>query len=63
MWFIPDIKYVEGTDVVADALNRRIDLATLHVSSVVSDALLAEISKGCAGDPKSEESLDQGTVN
>ncbi len=47
MRFMPDIMNVIGTDnVVADALSRRVDLATLHVSSLVSDALLAEINEG-----------------
>jgi hypothetical protein len=64
MRFMPDIKYVKGTDnVVADALSRRVDLATLHVSSLVSDALLAEISERYEGDPQVQELLDQGTVS
>jgi hypothetical protein len=64
MRFMPDIRYVKGTDnVVADALSRRADLATLHVSSLVSDTLLEELSKGYENDPQVPGLLDQGTVS
>jgi hypothetical protein len=49
MRFMPDIKYVRGSDnVVADALSRRIDLAAMHVSSVSSSSLVQDIASSCA---------------
>jgi hypothetical protein len=64
MRFMPDIRYIKGIDnVVADALSRRAELATLHVSSLVSDTLLEELSKDYENDPQVPVSLDQGTVS
>ncbi len=41
MRFMPEIKYVKGTDnVVADALSRRVDLAATHASSLLSSPFI-----------------------
>jgi hypothetical protein len=46
MRFMPDIKYVKGSDnVVADALPRRVDLAAMHVFFVVASSLVQDILK------------------
>jgi hypothetical protein len=63
MRFMPDIKYVKGSDnVVADALSRRVDLATIHVSSVSVSPLLQEIALLCAIDPAVKKLLDDNTL-
>ena len=63
MRFMPDIKYVKGTDnVVADALSRRIDLATIHVSSLLSSSLMQEIAELSAADPTVLKLLEQNTL-
>jgi hypothetical protein len=63
MRFMPDIRYVRGSDnVVADALSRRIDLAAMHVSSVSSSALVQEIALFSAADPAVAKLLDDGIL-
>jgi hypothetical protein len=63
MRFMPDIKYVKGTDnVVAGALSRRVDLAVMHVSSVSVSALLQEIALLCASDPTVIKLVDEGVL-
>jgi hypothetical protein len=63
MRFIPDIKYVKGSDnVVSDALSRRVDLAAIHVSSVSVSSLLQEIVLLCAADPAVKKRLDDNTL-
>ena len=63
MRFMPDIKYVKGTDnVVADALSRRVDLAVMHVSSVSVSSLLQEIALLCASDPTVAKLVDEGVL-
>eukprot|EP00884_Botryococcus_braunii_P000202 jgi/Botrbrau1/10182/Bobra.0121s0025.1 len=60
MRFMPDIKYVKGTDnVVADALSRRVDLAVMHVSSVSVSSLLQEIALLCVSDPTVSKPVDE----
>jgi hypothetical protein len=63
MRFMPDIKYVRGSDnVVADALSRRIDLAAMHVSSVSSSSLVQDIASSCAADPSFNKLLNDGIL-
>jgi hypothetical protein len=63
MRFMPDIKYVKGSDnVVADALSRRVDLAAMHVSSVVASSLVQDIPILCAADPTVVKMVDEGTL-
>ncbi len=63
MCFMPDIKYVKGTDtVVADALSRRVDLASLVLTTLLPSALLLEIQTACTEDPESLRLLSQGTL-
>jgi len=63
MRFMPDIKYVKGTDnVVADALSRRVDLAALHISSVVSPLLMSQVQELVTEDPEAQLLLSQGTL-
>eukprot|EP00884_Botryococcus_braunii_P000310 jgi/Botrbrau1/1027/Bobra.0076s0001.1 len=63
MRFMPDIKYVKGTDnVVADALSRRVDLAVMHVSSVAVSSLLQEIALLCVSDPTVAKLVDEGVL-
>lgn len=63
MRFMPDIKYVKGSDnVVADALSRRVDLASIHVSSLLSSSLMQDISDICASDPTVSKLLEQQTL-
>jgi hypothetical protein len=63
MRFMPDIKYVKGSDnVVADALSRRVDLAAMHVSSVVASSLVQDIPILCAADPTVVKLVDEGTL-
>jgi hypothetical protein len=63
MRFMPDIHYVKGSDnVVADALSRRVDLAAMHVSSVVASSLVHEISMLSAADPTVVKLVDEGTL-
>jgi hypothetical protein len=60
---MPDIKYVKGSDnVVADALSRRVDLAAMHVSSVVASSLVQDIPILCAADPTVVKLVDEGTL-
>jgi hypothetical protein len=60
MRFMPDIHYVKGSDnVVADALSRRVDLAAMHVSSVVASSLVQEISILSAADPTVHKLVDE----
>jgi hypothetical protein len=63
MRFMPDIKYVKGSDnVVADALSRRVDLAAMHVSSVVASSLVQDIPILSAADPTVVKLVDEGTL-
>jgi hypothetical protein len=63
MRFMPDIKYVKGSDnVVADALSRRADLASLVLTSLLPSALLVEVRDTCIKDPASLRLLAQGTL-
>ena len=63
MRFMPDIKYVKGSDnIVADALSRRVDLAAMHVSSVVASSLVQEIALLSAVDPTVTKLLEDGTL-
>ena len=63
MRFMPDIKYVKGTDnVVADALSRRVDLAVMHVSSVSVSSLLPEIALLCVSDPTVAKLVEEGVL-
>jgi hypothetical protein len=63
MRFMPDIKYVKGTDnVVEDALSRRVDLAAIHVSYVSVSPLLQDIALLCAIDPAVKKLLDDNTL-
>jgi hypothetical protein len=63
MRFMPDIKYVKGTDnVVADALSRRVDLAVMHVSSVSVSSILQEIALLCISDPTVSKLVDEGVL-
>jgi hypothetical protein len=63
MRFMPVIKYVKGSDnVVADALSRRVDLAAMHVSSVVASSLVQHIPILCAADPTVVKLVDEGTL-
>jgi len=63
MRFMPDIKYVKGTDnVVADALSRRVDLAALHVSTVLSPLLMTQLKSQVVEDPEAQLLLAQGTL-
>eukprot|EP00884_Botryococcus_braunii_P012331 jgi/Botrbrau1/21099/Bobra.0558s0001.1 len=63
MRFMPDIKYVKGTDnVVADALSRRVDLAIMHVSCVSVSSLLQEIALVCATDPTVVKLVEEGVL-
>lgn len=63
MRFMPDIKYVKGTDnVVADALSRRVDLAILHVSSLLSSSLLQELADLSGKDLEGQRLLARGTL-
>jgi len=61
MRFMPDIKYVKGTDnVVADALSRRIDLAALHVSSLLASPLIQQLQEQVAEDPEAQSASCTG---
>jgi hypothetical protein len=63
MRFMPDIKYVKGSDnVVADALSRRVDLAAMHVSSIVASSLVQDIPILSAADPTVVKLVDEGTL-
>jgi hypothetical protein len=60
---MPDIHYVKGSDnVVADALSRRVDLAAMHVSSVVASSLVQEIAILSTADPTVVKLVDEGTL-
>lgn len=63
MRFMPDIRYVKGTDnVVADALSRRVDLSAVHVSTLLPPPLLQEIAASSAADPAVVRLLERGTL-
>jgi hypothetical protein len=62
MRFMPDIKYVKGSDnVVADALSRRADLAAFTISTV-SSSLLQAVKLANVDDPTAQQLLQQGTL-
>ena len=48
--------------MVADALSRRADLASLVLTSLLPSALLVEIQVACTEDPASLRLLAQGTL-
>jgi hypothetical protein len=62
MCFMPDIKYIKGTDnVVADALSRRADLAALTVLGLAL-GILEGMREGTSKDLAASRLLAQGTL-
>jgi hypothetical protein len=64
MEFMPDIRYVKGTDnVVADALSRRVDLAAVQLQSGLSSNLLVRVAASYASDSAVTDMLASGVLH